>query len=235
MGNKKFKNRSGEIPGQFVLDVKKGRLLYKLDYKERICTGTLSEHYWKALDEFIDASGEFSRAWNLYQAVKKELPVDTLKWQYSHTKGIGDDPEKQQEFHEKIRSAEEHRNALFRHGCSSKEDLYQKCHGLWNHFVSKRDVLLKISSEIGFPELSETGKRRLLQAFFKLESPFEAPMRREYYRTHYVNRALKEIKRNYYSEPISVSTIEKNYEADIDFQEHYRARKERKRAGDKSG
>ncbi len=240
--SKKFKNKykvkyaesgkKSEIPGQLCLDIKpeKKEGYEVVEQRIRKCSTWDSKGYWNALEDFLVESGKFSRTWYLYLSVKDLPEEEDLKEKFNDPKTTTHDKEfieDQLVRYDVMRK---------RHGCDTRDDLKRKVNHDKVEYESKLNILLNKAEKAGVglgldPKNPETRKKKndMLNAFVCLHDQIRGSARRQYFREKFVNPAKDELKEQYYSDPISILTMEKAFKADLKWQEIFLAGQNRRK------
>ena len=225
-------------PGQLSLDISDGNAKKDLvEVRPRLCSPNESKNFWKAFEAFLDESGAFSRTWYLYRSIK--------------------DSPSEKELHERLnnRSITTHELDIVRdqlkrydimrknHRCNTVEDFEVKLSNDRQRYKSALEHLLQFAAMAGvkpnIPDKYSNDEKvknealrirnNILNAFVVLDDKIRGSARRQYYRDKYVNKALKEIKKFGYSDPISIGDMEKAFNKDVKWQDQFLARQERRR------
>ena len=200
---KDLSKKNSGVSGQLCFDTSgSGNFL---EMKAMKCSEEASKGYWKALESFLYASGDFSRTWSLYRSLKEvddsipdsKLPPETVK----------------------------RLNTMrTRHMCKTIHDLRQKVENEKRTYRYKLDILLAraVDAGVGYdlssnPERAKEIKNEILNAFVVLVPPIYGKYRRTYFREKFLNPATKKLNRYHYADPVHLRDMEKAFENDTEW------------------
>ena len=176
------------------------------------CTPEVSRAYWESFKLFLDASGVFTRTWNLYSQIKKDPDINELNEQMNEP-GISLERLKQLQ---EIKEGVVRREVVMRSRmhCDDLAQVYDKAHSDWNGYKYRFKVLLEKAEKADVAvHLNDKERREWMLKFILINDSRQAVKRRSYYKDHFVKPALEKIKETGYSEPYSLVYIEEAYEA----------------------
>lgn len=219
------KKKNDQHPGQMSQEIDQD--LSRITEDKKVDSGhsksekNVSKRYWLAFKKFLLASDEFARTYNLYKQVKKDQAVDVKELEKTLKSG-NLLPEDQESATKQLAGIMKRQSVLNQYYSGSLELLETMCMVNWQKYKEKFNDLIKNAAKanVAFAFDKEEKKIWMYKFAFKeytYPSPdskpqqYDGPNRREFYRTKFVNVALKAINEKGYYEPLSIMDIEKAY------------------------
>lgn len=220
------KKDKDHFPGQMSLEIDRDLLLITED-KNTHRNYTESEKkalrsYWIAFKDFLLASGVVARTYNLYKQAKIDQTVDVEAIKRELVSG-NLSPDEYKRKRDQLRGIEKRQSVMIDYYKSLDVSVVAvKAEKDWDDYKKAFNTLIECAAKANIA-FSFTEKQKITWmykfAFYKYAYPglnskrqvYNGPKRREFYRTKYVNKALKEISEKGYSEPISLLDIEQEF------------------------